>query len=195
MLYPDLYENILHYTKVPEKDYAELELLFTPRQFKQGSYIFKAGEICKEGIFVRSGCLSYFTLDEEGNEFIVDLATKGWWTGDGESFFKKSKSIYSIKAVYEAEVLLIEMEKALYAIERYPFYLYYHYFALLDYRNRTDKLLKGALHASAEQKYLELISQRPDIVQMVPLYDIASFLGITPQSLSRLRKKIAERKD
>lgn len=194
MLYPELYENMLQYTNVPEKDYEELELLFTARKFKQGSFVFKAGEICKQGIFVRSGCVSYFTQDDDGNEFIVDLATKGWWTGDGESFFKKSKSIYSIKVVYEAEILLMEMEKAMFAINRYPFYLYYHYFALLDYRNRTDKLLRGALHFSAEQKYLELISQRPEIVQMVPLHDIASFLGITPQSLSRLRKKISEKK-
>lgn len=194
MLYPELYESILHYTTVPEKEYNELELLFTSRRLSQGTYILKAGDVCRLGIFIRSGCLSYFTQDNEGNENIIDLATKGWWMADGESFFKKSKSPYCIKVVFDADLLFIEPEKFLLAFEQYHFFLYYHYFALLDYRNRTDKLLRGALHASAEEKYFELISKRPDIVQMVPLYDIASFLGITPQSLSRLRKKITDKR-
>lgn len=195
MIYPELYESILQYISVPVKEYNELELLFTSKRLVRGTYILKAGEVCRLGVFVRSGCLSYFTRNNEGEENIIDLATKGWWMADGESFFKKSTSHYCIKVVFDAEVLLIEPENFLLAFKQYHFFILYHYFALLDYRNRTDKLLSGALHASAEEKYRELISQRPEIVQMVPLYDIASFLGITPQSLSRLRKTITEKKN
>jgi CRP-like cAMP-binding protein len=194
MIYPELYESISQYTRVPEKEYEELELLFISKHFTGGTYLLKAGEICRSGIFVRSGCLSYFKKDKDGNEKVIDLGTQGWWMGDGESFYKKTTSQYSVKVLADAEVLMIESEKALHALKQYHFFLFYHYFALLDYRNRTDKLLGNALHASAEEKYLELISHRPTIVQMVSLHDIASFLGITPQSLSRVRKNIAERK-
>jgi DNA-binding MarR family transcriptional regulator len=82
---------------------------------------------------------------------------------------------------------------AINTLKKYPWYLFYHYFALLDYRKRTDLLLSNALHNQAEQKYLAMIRQRPEIFQLAPLHDIASFLGITPQSLSRLRKTLTHK--
>ncbi len=154
MLYPELYKSVLQYTVAPEDEYNELELLFTNKRLATGSYILEAGDICRLGVFVQSGCLSYFTRDKEGNENIIDFATRGWWMADGESFFKKTISPYYIKVVYDADVLLIEPDKFLYAFAQYPFFLYYHYFALLDYRNRTDRLLSGALHTTARRNIM-----------------------------------------
>jgi CRP-like cAMP-binding protein len=194
MLYPELYERIIRYATADEDEYNELEQLFIPKHTVAGTYILKSGEVCRYAVFVRSGCLSYFTEDNEGNEKIIDLATKGWWLIDSESILHKTKSTYFIKVVYEADVLLIERDKMLDALEKYRFFIHYILWGVLESRARTMKLLSGALHSSAEDKYLDLISSRPGILQLASLHDIASYLGITPQSFSRMRKKLSEKK-
>ena len=193
MDFPALYNSILHYTRIPEGEYESLISVFNIKHLKKGDYQFKCGEICKQGVFVLEGCLSYFLTDEDGKERIVDLGTTGWWMGDSDSLFYGSVSQFNLKAVSTSTILTIDSGLAHAVFEKYPWYLQYHYFALLDYRKRTDLLLSNALHNQAEQKYLAMIRQRPEIFQLAPLYDIASFLGITPQSLSRLRKTLAHK--
>lgn len=194
MLYPELYQRIVRYSTAAENEYAELEQLFIPKHANPGTYFLKADEVCRYAVFVRSGCLSYFMTDSGGNEKIIDLATKGWWLIDSESILNKTKSPYFIKVIYEADVLLIERDKMLDALEKYRFFSNYILWGVLENRGRLMKLLSGALHSSAEDKYLDLITSRPEVMQLVPLHDIASYLGITPQSFSRMRKKISEKK-
>lgn len=193
MLYEQLYRSITSFTEITTDEYDQLVSYFTCRKIQKGEFILKAGEVCKQGIFVLEGCLSYYLEDQDGNENVIDLGTSGWWMADTDSFFKGTKSEYHIKALSDAEVLLILPEKMLAAFDLHKSFLYYHYFAVLEYRKRTDKLLANALHTSAETKYLKLMSERPELFQLASLHDIASFLGLTPQSLSRLRRMMSHK--
>lgn len=193
MDYEVLHASILQYTTIPDGEYEELIRLFTFKQLNKGDYQLKSGEICRHGVFVINGCLSYFLSDEDGTERIVDLGTAGWWMADTDSLFNGTASQFNLKAVSSSSILTMDSATAIHTLKKYPWYLFYHYFALLDYRKRTDLLLSNALHNQAEQKYLAMIRQRPEIFQLAPLHDIASFLGITPQSLSRLRKTLTHK--
>ena len=190
-----LYNHIRQYTTFPDNEYEQLISLFSKKELRKNEYLLHNGEVCKHGIFVLDGCLSYFEVDEEGADKIIDLGTSGWWMADTDSYFNGTVSPFNIKAVTASTILTTDSETMLYAFKQFPWFLHYHYFALLDYRKRTDILLSNALHNQAEQKYLALIRQRPEIFQLAPLYDIASFLGVTPQSLSRLRKILAHKDD
>ena len=193
MEFEPLFEHILHFTRIPDGEYDQLLRLFTLKELRKNEYHLRNGEVCKQGIFVLEGCLSYFEVDEDGTEQIIDLGTSGWWMADTDSFFNGTPSPYNIKAVTPTSILTIDSESMLYAFKKIPWFLFYHYFALLEYRKRTDTLLSNALHNQAEQNYKAMIRQRPEIFQLAPLYDIASFLGVTPQSLSRLRKTLAHK--
>ncbi len=190
-----LYKNIRKYTPFPDEEYEQLIRLFKHKELKKNEYLLRNGDVCKQGIFVLDGCLSYFESGDEGSDKIIDLGTSGWWMADTDSYFNGTVSPFNIKAVTASTILTTDSETMLYAFKKFPWFLYYHYFALLDYRKRTDILLSNALHNQAEQKYLALIRQRPEIFQLAPLYDIASFLGVTPQSLSRLRNILAHKDD
>lgn len=193
MKYEVLYNSIQQLVPMPLEEYEELIQPFTCVKLKAGEYVLRQGEVCRIGIFVLDGCLSYYAMDNKGRQQVIDLGTTGWWMGDAESFFLSKPSEYNIKAVADSTILINSRENAIASIQRSHRYLQYHYFALLQYRQRTDRLLAGALHTSAEEKYLELIRVRPELFQLAPLQDIASFLGVTPQSLSRVRHQLASK--
>lgn len=194
MEFESLYNNIRQYTSFPDEEYDQLIRLFKQKELKKNEHLLKSGDVCKHGIFVLDGCLSYFETGDEGSDKIIDLGTSGWWMADTESFFHGTISPFNIKAISASSVLTTDRDSFLHAIKHFPWFLYYHYFALLEYRRRTDLLLSNALHNQAEQKYNAMVLQRPEIFQLAPLHDIASFLGMTPQSLSRLRNALAHKK-
>lgn len=191
MKYEVLYNSIQQLVPMPLEEYEQVAQQFIVRDLAPGDYLLRKGEICRNGIFVLDGCLSYYALDNKGGQQVMDIGTAGWWMADAESFFEGTPSPYFIKALAPATVLITTREKMLNAFQQSHRYLQYHYFALLQYRHRTDRLLAGALHHTAEEKYLELMQVRPELFQLAPLQDIASFLGLTPQSLSRVRSQLA----
>lgn len=191
MQYEELYNSIRLFIQPPEDEYKELESFFIYKKISKGEFIYRSGEYCRLGVFVLSGCMSYFLEDESGEEKVIDLASRGRWLADTRSLFNNTISPYSIKALADSELLLLDKETFLQLITQYPFFLYYHYFAVLEYKNIVDQLLTKALHTSAEERYLNLMQERPEVLQLAPLHDIASFLGLTPQSLSRLRHQLA----
>lgn len=176
--------------KITDEDFEKLLKYYTYKSIKKDTFLLREGEICHHGIFVLSGCLSYYFIDEDREEKVVDLGTEGWWMGDGASLFRGIPTKYYIKAITDAEVILVSRENALASLNDNNFYLKYHYFEILEYRDRTDLLLGLSLHRQAEEKYKHLMATRPYLFQQIPLHYIASFLGITPSSLSRLRRRL-----
>jgi CRP-like cAMP-binding protein len=188
-MYEPLRKSMAEKVLFTDDEFDELVKYFTYRSIKKGDFLLKSGEVCVHGIFVLSGCLSYSIINQHDEEKIIDLGTEGWWMGDAHSFFSGHPSPYTIKALVDSKVLLNNASMALEAINKYHFYLKYHYLALLDYRDRTDILLTHSLHLQAEEKYKYLMETRPYLLQQIPLQFIASFIGVTPSSLSRIRRK------
>jgi len=190
MKFKELHQSISSYVNISDTEYDSLLELCTYQKVQKHEILMQEGDICRYGIFVLSGCLSYYMINDAGNENIIDLGTKGWWMGDAESYWQEKPSTYYIKAVADSEVLLIDKLATEIAFKEIPNYLRYHFFMLLAYRDRTDHLLLESLHERADHKYHILMEARPEIFQLASLHDIASFLGITPQSLSRLRSNL-----
>lgn len=149
--------------------------------------------MCKSLAFVTQGCLRCYTVDDKGEEHIVQFAIEDWWISDLHSFLTGEPAIYTIEALEDSELLLLERESREKLLTAHP--KFERFFRLLLERHyvATHKRIIASLSASAEERYLKFLKTYPALVQRVPQNQIASYLGIAPESLSRIRKHLAEK--
>jgi len=171
-----------------EKDICKS--LFSPKKLRKRQYILQQDDICKNLVFVEKGILRSYSVDSKGNEHILQFAPEGWWISDVYSFLTGEAAVYNIEAIEDSELLLISRSSLDELYERVP--KFERYFRLLSQANMvaTHRRLTASLSDSADEKYLRLLSAYPNIVARVPQHMIASYLGITPETLSRVRKRI-----
>lgn len=186
-----LHQKINEVIQISEEDFALAKTLFLPKKLRKKRYLLQDGDPCKYTIFVEQGLLRSFTIDEKGNEHILQFSVKGWWAADLYSFLTGEPSNYNIQALEDSELLLItqpsweELLTAVPAFERYT--------RILMQNNliATQRRLMESFSETAEEKYLRLLKDHPDIVQKVPQHMIASYIGITRETLSRIRSQIS----
>ncbi len=185
-----LFSKIEEKIKLDETEKAICKSLFSPKKLRKRQYILQQDDICKHLIFVEKGILRSYSVDNKGNEHIIQFALEGWWIADIYSFLTGEAAVYNIEAIEDSELLLISKSSLDELYERVP--KFERYFRLLTQANMvaTHRRLTSTLSASADEKYLRLLSAYPNIVARVPQHMIASYLGVTPETLSRVRKRI-----
>ncbi|MBK8670368.1 MAG: Crp/Fnr family transcriptional regulator [Saprospiraceae bacterium] len=191
-MYKQLLDHIKKYTpEYSEDDLNGLLRYFEIKKVSKGDKIAKAGSICRNGYFILEGCFRYFTINSDGVEFNTQFAFEDYWIGDMPGILNNIPSKIDIEALENSTLLTISAVDYNYLLKTC------HSFALYKYRLRTNSYHARIEHSNefyecAEKRYLNLLSKYPKITQHVSQYHIASYLGITPESLSRLRKKLAK---
>jgi CRP-like cAMP-binding protein len=185
-----LFSKVEEKIKLNDSEKEICKALFSPKKLRRRQYILQQDDICKNLIFVEKGILRSYSIDNKGNEHIIQFAPEGWWISDVYSFLTGEAAVYNIEAIEDSELLLISKSSLDELYERVP--KFERYFRLLSQANMvaTHRRLTSTLSASADEKYLRLLSAYPNIVARVPQHMIASYLGITPETLSRVRKRI-----
>lgn len=189
-----LLENVSQKVKVSAKDLELLKSFFIPKKIRKRQYLLNAGDVCQYITFVEKGMLRSFLADDTGHEHVVQFAVEGWWISDMGSFLSGNEALYNIEALEDSEVLNLsrqamdEVMNQLPALERY--------FRLLMQNNivALQRRVIAYMSLSAEEKYLKLMDVCPDIINRAPQQHIASYLGITPETLSRIRKQVSHKK-
>ena len=159
------------------------------KNFKKNELLLREGQVCSFVIFLHTGCLRYFYM-KDGEEITGQFFIENDWYTDFESFIRLKPSEQSIQALEDCVCLLISKRKLeqLYmdfpVFERFGRIMTEQGFLGLYNANRVATLL------TSEERYLAFIKNQPSIVQRVPQHYIASYLGLKPQSLSRIRKRI-----
>jgi CRP-like cAMP-binding protein len=179
---------------ISKEEFDFCKTLFIPKKLRKKQYLLQEGDVCRYTAFVEKGMLRTFTVDEKGNEPILQFSMEGWWIADLYSFLTDEPSQYNIEAMEECELLLITKENWDILLKKVP--AFEHYFRILIQNNliATQRRLMSSLSETAEEKYTKLINNFPGCVQRVPQHMIASYLGITPETLSRVRSQMAARK-
>jgi CRP-like cAMP-binding protein len=190
-MYSLLKEKIEQYTeqKVEDECWAKFQELLFEKTFEKKQLLAEAGKVCKYNYFVLNGACYSFLGIESGEKHVVQFALDGYWISDLYSFFSGDKAIYHIEAIEDTRVLMLNKSSFETACEQLP--VFEKYFRILvqnAYVSLQYRLVKS-VSASAEQRYAELIQRHPDFIQRIPQYLIASYLGIQPPSLSRIRKE------
>lgn len=187
----ELIKSISKYIELSAEEERLIKTFWTGKTLKKGDYLLRNGDTCRTDNFVVNGALKAFYINPEtGKEEILYFAIENWWATDIESFQKQKPSIYNIKAIANTNLLQIsydsfqEMLKRIPKLERFFRIILENYLGSLQKRIILNKAL------DAEQRYLGFLKDYPKISEKVPNYLIASYLGITAEFLSRIRKKI-----
>lgn len=162
-------------------------------KLKKKEYLFREGDMARYVGFVNQGVLRYYFVDNQGEEHIIYFAQEEWWVGDLNSFYGQTPTPYNLQALEDTEIFGFHLENFdLIRREVPPF----EEFRKASHAKATAARINNSLSLlseSAEERYTKLLKSFPDIFQRVPQHYIASFLGIKPQSLSRIRKLLAEK--
>jgi CRP-like cAMP-binding protein len=192
-MFEELFKNIRQKIDITEKEEELCRSLFIPKKFRKRQYLLQQGDVCKYTTFVEKGLLRSYVVDDKGTELIMQFAPEGWWIGDMYSTLTGEISEYNIDAIEDTETLLLTNPAYEQLMQQAP--VFERYFRLLIQNSfiALQRRLKGNITLNAEEKYKNFIGLYPNIVQRVPQHHIASFLGITPESLSRIRRQMTDR--
>lgn len=167
---------------------------FIPKKMRKRQYFLQEGDVCRYTAFIEKGALRTYTVDEKGNEHIIQLAIEGWWTGDIYSFLTSEPSTYNIDVLEDAELLLITAAAQEELLHKLPKFERFQRLLIQRAYVAMQRRLVVSMSQTAEEKYTHFTKTYPDMLQRVPQHMIASYLGITPETLSRIRKQMALRK-
>lgn len=176
-----------------ENQHEEIKHLIYSLKIKKGTIILKENQICDRAFFVCKGLLRSYTVDEMGKEHIIQFAQENWWIADRSSFYFDEPSDLFIDAIEDTEVIYIKREFLKKAETTFENFGSFNTLALQNNIRQMQKRINYLLGATAEKKYLDFIETHREINLRVPLQMIASYLGIAPESLSRVRKELANK--
>ncbi len=194
---PKLYSNFnlyfSHKAGLTEDDLCSLKALFSHRTIKKGSYLLREGEICNFVFFVEKGLLRSYSIDNSGKEHIVQFAPENWIISDRGSSFFNEPSEFFIDAVEDTDVIELKIDFMSKANEISTPFRHYHERLIQNHVRQLQRRINNLLSASAEKRYLDFVKMYPDLLLRVPQWMVASYLGVTPESLSRVRKELASK--
>lgn len=183
-------EELQKRVAIPEGEYEKFLELWEFKKFGRNEFISKAGEVAKFSIFVLKGCLRQYLVNEEGEESIVYFAEERHFIGDLPAVRSKTASNYNFQAIEECELLAISADNWEIAFAKFPWWAQGHLTGYQKWAELLQRQMAERHSLTAEVRYLNLLKAKPKLFQRVPQHYIASYLGISPETLSRIRKKI-----
>ena len=189
-----LFQKFDEKIQLTEEEKALAKTFFLPKKLRKRQYLLQEGDPCKYAAFVEKGLLRSYTIDDKGLEHIMQFAFEGWWISDQYSFLTGEPSLYNIDAMEDCELLLLSKEAEEEMMQKVPGMERFFRILLQRHLISMQRRIISSLSRTAEEKYQELIVSCPSIPQRVPQHMMASYLGITPETLSRIRKQISGRK-
>jgi CRP-like cAMP-binding protein len=175
------------------RDIERIKIAFVPKKIRKKQYLLQEGEVCKYIAFIVKGAMRQYTVDNKGIEHIVGLYIENWWAADRESFVMLTPSIYNIDAWEDTEALILTRADQVNLFTAVP--ALNELSLKLDQRHAfaTQKRLNDFVSLPAEKRYTQFEKAHPDFLQRFPQHIIASYLGITKETLSRLRKQMMKK--
>lgn len=166
---------------------------YEAKKIQKNQFLLQYGEVCRYIYFVEKGLLKMYSIDKNGKEHIIQFAPESWLTSDRSSLYFNEKSVYYIEAVEDSEVLLLHPDFINKLIGEFPDSLEKSDIILQKHIKSLQDRINSLLGETAEERYMKFIKMYPDLLLRVPQWMIASYLGITPESLSRVRKELARK--
>jgi CRP-like cAMP-binding protein len=164
------------------------------KKLRKRQYLLQEGEICKSVAFVSKGMLRSYLVDEKSNERIIQFAPENWFISDLYSFITNDFSNLNIDAIENSELVLVSQAAHSHLEKIIPEFFKFNYIQYRGAYIALQKRLTNMFTLSAEEKYIKMLNIYPDIAQRVPQHMIASYLGLTPETVSRIRKKLIAKK-
>lgn len=174
-------------TPLTESETEIIKNTFVPKKLRKRQYFLQEGNVCKYLGFIVNGAMRQYSVDDKGAEHIVRLSIENWWAGDRDSYINRTPSVYNIDAWEDTDLLLVTRAEQLSHLSLIP--------ALNEMARNLDenfaiaaqKRFNTQISMPAEKRYSEFSKSHPEFLQRFPQHIIASYLGITKETLSRIR--------
>lgn len=193
-MYDQYFQSFNNTIPLTAEEREFIQKYLTVKKIRKKQYILQEGDICKCVAFVEKGVLRLYKVNEDGSEHIVQFALEGGFITDLYSFLTNEPSMYNIDAIEESELVLITKSASDELRERSSKYLKYIFHVTSEAYINLERRLTSTISLSLEERYKDLTTHYPDIIQRVPQHMVASYMGLTPETLSRVRKRISSNK-
>lgn len=192
-MFETLFEYLGKQLPLSQGDIDIIHSVFIPKNLKKGEFILREGDILKYGAFVCKGFLRSYVIDNKGKEHIIQFAPENWWVSDKGASAEGISSCF-IDAIEDSDILLIDQAGHIKMLEKVPAYSASFQAGMQKRSAAKDKRIVHSLIADAEERYNDFLQTYPSIAQRVPQHMLASYLGIAPETLSRVRRKSMRKK-
>lgn len=193
-----MFESLVKYLeKTHPLSTADKDLIhdvFIPKKLLKGEFLLREGDLLKYGAFVCKGFLRSYVIDNKGKEHIIQFAPENWWISDKGAGAEGTKASCFIDAIEDSDLLLIDQAGHFKMLEQVPAYGRSFQAGMQKRSAAKDKRIVHSLVADAEERYNDFIQTYPSIAQRIPQHMLASYLGIAPETLSRVRRKSMRKK-
>jgi CRP-like cAMP-binding protein len=180
-------DNMRKHIRLSEEEEAVVLSKLRPVKLKRREHLLKQGQVARDLAFVMEGCLRAYALDDNGFEHILQFAPAGWWISDMSSVISRRESLLNVDAIKPSEVLLLSREDQLSLFDEVP--KLERYFRVLTENGLVSSRMRliENLSLTARQRYLRFCQTYPNLINEIPQKYIASFIGVTPEFLSKIR--------
>lgn len=189
-----LFKNISRFIDLTDDEKQYFSSLLKVKKLRKKQYLLQEGDICRYECFVNKGCLRAYSVDEKGQEHIVQFAIEDWWIGDMYSFLTQTPARLTIDALEDAELFCIDNPSLENIFSRIPKFERFFRMLVQNAFIAGQRRIIDSMSLTADELYCRFIENYPLMEQRLPLKQIASFLGITPESLSRIRSQYKKNK-
>ncbi|MEX1062946.1 MAG: Crp/Fnr family transcriptional regulator [Balneolaceae bacterium] len=186
-MFERLKESLQEHVSLNDEEWELCKNSFRPKRMLKRQFLLQEGDVCRELAFVEKGALYSYAVDSKGNQHVIRFAFEGWWMANLESFFTDSPTRLNIEVFEDSELLVLDRKNHEKLLEEIPAYERYHRIIVQNAYVALQQRVENALGLTAEEKYARLIEQNSEFLNRVPLNLVASYLGVSPETLSRVR--------
>ncbi len=190
MIFDLLISNISKHIYLTGEEATLFTSLLQYRFLKAGDFLLREGDVCRYETFVTKGCLKTYYQDDNGFEHILDFSIEEWWADDLYSLLTQTASRLNIKAIEDTHTLQISKDDLELLYQKIPKFERFFRIVFQNAFIAQRRQINLSLSASAEERYILFLEKKPYAEERFSQKDIASYLGITPQFLSSLKKKL-----
>lgn len=189
-----LIASIEKHLSLNNQEQHRILLAFTSQHIKKKDFFLRAGEVCKQVAFVLQGCLRSYAVDEQGMEHNLQFAPEGWWITDMNSIIHGTAARLNIDAIEDTQALLLSRDQQEGLLKEVP--KLERFFRIISEKSMagSHKRLIDQVSVNAQTRYLNFCEQYPGLIQRLPQKQIASYIGVTPEFLSKIKADLLRKK-
>lgn len=186
-MFEQLYQSIHENVTLTDEEWEQCKNSFRPKRMLKRQFLLQEGDVCRQIAFIEKGALYSFSVDDKGTRNVMQFGFDGWWIADLHSFFTETPSTLNIEVLEDAELLLIDHKNHEKLLKEIPAYERYQRIIIQNAYVALQQRVENTLGRTAEERYSRLIERSPQFMNRVPLNLVASYLGMSPETLSRVR--------